>query len=242
MQARRHAFTLIELLVVISIIALLIAILLPTLSAARRIARTTACLSNERQIGLALAIFENDNGFMPYKIINEATSPYGDRGSWAQQLADDYTHTTERWGGGLGRMIGGIYACPTIRGDRPDLESAGYFTTYGYNSQFRSYQERNRTDPPISSDVVFGPGISPSAAVVAIDGTLDLSFPDALVIDRADNDINISRERDIDPSVSDTRLPARGVHSDAANTLYLDGHAATHATTQRIPGEFDFGL
>ena len=47
----RTAFTLIELLVVISIIALLIAILLPALAASRESARSVACLSTVRQMG-----------------------------------------------------------------------------------------------------------------------------------------------------------------------------------------------
>lgn len=53
MSARR-GFTLIELLVVISIIGLLTAILLPTLTSARGTARRTACASNLRQVGVGL--------------------------------------------------------------------------------------------------------------------------------------------------------------------------------------------
>jgi prepilin-type N-terminal cleavage/methylation domain-containing protein/prepilin-type processing-associated H-X9-DG protein len=56
-----RGFTLIELLVVISIIALLVGILLPALGAAREAARTSVCLSNERQVGLAIMSYATDN-------------------------------------------------------------------------------------------------------------------------------------------------------------------------------------
>ena len=62
---RRNAFTLIELLVVISVVALLISILLPTLKAARRQAMVTECMSNLKQIGIGLAnyVVENDGKY-----------------------------------------------------------------------------------------------------------------------------------------------------------------------------------
>ncbi|MEX0652682.1 MAG: prepilin-type N-terminal cleavage/methylation domain-containing protein [Phycisphaeraceae bacterium] len=65
-KPHKPGFTLIELLVVISIIALLIALLLPALEAARASARNAACLSNKRQIGIAIRAYAADfKGFMP---------------------------------------------------------------------------------------------------------------------------------------------------------------------------------
>jgi prepilin-type N-terminal cleavage/methylation domain-containing protein len=63
----RSAFTLIELLVVIVILAILMALMLPSLASAREKGWRTACLSNLRQVGIAIQAYAIDNdGKIPY--------------------------------------------------------------------------------------------------------------------------------------------------------------------------------
>ena len=87
---RSSGFTLIELLVVIAIIAILAAMLLPALSAAKQKAWTTSCNSNLHQIGLAMRMFADDNNELyPVsggKIKWDQTDPGTKNFGWMQQI------------------------------------------------------------------------------------------------------------------------------------------------------------
>jgi prepilin-type N-terminal cleavage/methylation domain-containing protein/prepilin-type processing-associated H-X9-DG protein len=96
-RCSRHGFTLIELLVVISVIALLMGILVPTLSSAKEYARRTKCLSNVRQLGLALNIYAEDH--------DSCVPPrdYAEGAVWVDRLEPYYTNRE-------------LLRCPTDRG------------------------------------------------------------------------------------------------------------------------------
>lgn len=99
--APQPGFTLTELLVVIAIIAILAALLLPSLSRARTAALSTHCLSNLRQIGFALAGYTQDHGVYPYTVDANSTN------TWFTSIAPYHSHTTN------------LLKCPTFRGEWP---------------------------------------------------------------------------------------------------------------------------
>lgn len=77
----KRAFTLIELLVVIAIIAILAAILFPVFAQAKEAAKKTACLSNARQIGIALKLYQADvDDGMPIFYAYNSVPPAGQPG------------------------------------------------------------------------------------------------------------------------------------------------------------------
>ncbi len=103
---KRNGFTLIELLVVIAIIAILAAILFPVFAQAREKAKQSACLSNMKQIGLAMKLYADDCD-------GSCVSVY----DWSQDVTGDGKIDNVSWGNKIlpYTKSRSIFVCPSVR-------------------------------------------------------------------------------------------------------------------------------
>ena len=166
----RSGFTLIELLVVVAIIALLIGILLPSLSRAREQARRTVCASNLRSVGQAMHIYGNENnGYLPnvyfsgnkynYTGFHRTDDPFpgysgNTRGLWLLVRA--------------GSVAPGSFVCPSVRNAAPDpaADMPGQWDFAGANHVSFSYQSNNGGSDP-AKGIPTKLSFSPSFVVMA---------------------------------------------------------------------------
>jgi prepilin-type N-terminal cleavage/methylation domain-containing protein/prepilin-type processing-associated H-X9-DG protein len=142
---KARGFTLVELLVVIGIIALLISILMPALSTARRNAQTVKCLSNLRQVGTAYQLYAADfKGAIPVvrqDLPDDPSKPVNDNKYWMTYVgpyvskakfgfeASKAADKAEAWD-----TV--IWGCSEWTGRAGNAQATTTDTGYGMNSQF----------------------------------------------------------------------------------------------------------
>jgi prepilin-type N-terminal cleavage/methylation domain-containing protein/prepilin-type processing-associated H-X9-DG protein len=234
----QRGFTLIELLVVIAIIAILAALLLPALSRAKAKAKSNNCISNEKQVMLAMKLYLDDNSgnMIPLWIQQDAAGA----GSWNYD-ASIYVIQNPNWLWWPDKLRLGGYAaaqstfsCPALTQPATDAKggsvSANYSLGMGMN-----YPEYGCINPlPGFSSPVYGAARENSVG----QPSQSIVFADAAALSNP-NEPNPDNWTEIQgtgsayfrvPSdvaayaVGDSRSVPR--HSGRVNAAFFDGHVA----------------
>jgi len=221
-----EGFTLIELLIVIAIIAILAAILLPTLAAAKQSAQKTACLSNLNQIGASFMMLLGDNsdrfpdrrdlkgsllgGYHPWS----SWPPSDPRGGWAGVVLQNEGADYRVWScptavnSPVGNVVQTVQSGSSVtntpvtrywlwRFDRTnDLSTATMLEDFWSKTASRAV-----SDLAAANDPTVGPIAGPSDVEMAVDSY----FPKTI-------------------STVTPNLRGRTIHAGGRNRVFLDGH------------------
>lgn len=229
----RTAFTLIELLVVIAIVAILAAMLLPALVRAKGAAHLARCKSNERQMGIAVAGYVQDNACYPG--LQDGRS--GTKLYWFNKLEP---YTQSKW-------TQPLYDCPGFFFDRSklpssiDIQNQLNFGEYAYN--FYGIPTTQIVFPGI-----LGLGLLPGETA-AITESQVLVPSDMIEVGDAYCEFGYSLDSGLtvmpgyqileDPGEAQrARNSTRARHTGVFNVLFCDGHVE-HMKPSRLFGQDD---
>ena len=218
-RLRRSGFTLIELLVVITIIAVLVAILLPAVKMVRTAAYASGCLNNLKQMSMSVTAYALDFEFLPAntKKLDNALAKY----IWAHSIAATYLETQKA--GSDGNAGKDVLKCPgdkrLVTGDdeaimHHDLNVDKLMQATWTNNNDQNFSEFTRIWSSYASNhSVF------TGTVLAAPSTVALFW---------DSWDFTSKEME--------SVPGFSRHGRGTNMVYGDGHAARLESSFMLPG------
>lgn len=228
-EGARRGFTLIELLVVIAIVALLIGMLMPALAGARDSARSVKCLASMRSLGVAMSLYNDDNGgLMPrskHSVGFSGLLPWGPQ--MFEYLTDrPFEGDSDLWQDeSWWNATNVFYRCAHDRRESP-VEVAGLpFSTAALSYGFNVYYElrREEIDPEKYPGVSFEP-YRKRSSIPRPSGTILLG--EMSESSNADHIMShFWRTRGVEAGFE----VATQRHGDGAGYLLLDGHAETRS-------------
>ncbi len=248
-MTRRRGFTLIELLVVMAIISILASMLFPVYSKAREKARQTACMSNIRQLGMAVSFYATDwDEGIPPVYSGWETNPLGQTGTvyWCELI---YSYVKNE----------GIYICPSAGGAYYGHTSLcpAYPTPAAYVCEgglgFNWFGSRVVVDPSgaytsLLSGATLGSSADPVSQIMFGEtDRLGTFGPTHLSDSIPPSDPNELRLYPFDYWMDATRTDVGGGwyhgkerHNEVMNIAYADGHAKARKAMQIQAYMFDW--
>ncbi len=242
LQRKVDAFTLIELLVVIAIIAILAAMLLPALASAKRKAQQINCVSNFKQIGVALRLYADENEdwlppgprgteFAPIVALDQTISAaYNDtRNSrkWLPYyLAEFLSLPSPRSVGTSTAFVSRVFLCPAYVTRLPANTASGYqplSDNYAKAFAYSTLRHTNAADYQIAF-YPFGKDLNPSHKLTELSGAR--SSPSA-VWAIADLDWEAVQNRSSLGGSKEPYVAMTPVHGRSRNFLFFDFHVGS---------------